>query len=165
MDLFIQSIILCILFVLLILPPQFKNPLSQITSYPPAIRARVESLPQYQDILEKTKQKNILRKVFGAIIAIILFAHLAYYSGKTTFKSSFMHIFILFFIVNMLDLIVFDFIIFPHSKQLVIPGTEDMVNEYRNPMHHIIGAGKGIIIGTVVAALSSGLVELIKLIH
>jgi len=58
MVLFIQCIVLCVVFTLAILPPQFKNPLSQITSYPPAIRDRVASLPQYKDILAVTKKKN-----------------------------------------------------------------------------------------------------------
>jgi len=41
MVLFIQCIVLCVVFTLAILSPQFKNPLSQITAYPPAIRDSV----------------------------------------------------------------------------------------------------------------------------
>lgn len=164
MALFIQSIILCAIFTFLILPPQFKNPLSQIISYPPAIRKRVESLPQYQDILEATKQKNSARKIIGTCIAIIMLAGVAYFSGKATFVSAFIHVFILFFVVNMYDLIILDLIVFAYSKKIIIPGTEDMVSEYKNPIHHIKGAGKGIIIGIVVAIFAACIVELINLI-
>ena len=162
MTLFIQCIMLCIIFTLLILPPQFKNPLSQITSYPPAIRARVESLPQYRDILHDTKQKNIARKVTGALIAVVILAFLAYYSGKASFLPAFIHVFILFFVVNIYDLVILDLIVFAHSKKVVIPGTEDMVGEYKNPVHHIRGFCKGIIIGAAVAILAAIIVEVIN---
>jgi len=164
MVLFIQCVILCIIFTFLILPPQFKDPLSQITSYPPAIRERVESLPQYKDCLKRTKEKNIARKIVGTIIATIALALLAYLSGNKTFASAFIHVFILFFVVNMYDLIVLDLLIFSNSKKLVIPGTEDMAGEYKNPIHHIRGAIKGSIIGAVVAMLSASLVVLINYI-
>ena len=49
--------------------------------------------------------------------------------------------------MNIYDLIVFDLIIFCHSQKLMIPGTEDMIKEYRSPWHHIKGAIKGIVIG------------------
>lgn len=161
MALLIQCILLCIVFTFLILPPQFKNPLSQITSYPPAIRERVASLPQYKDVLGATKKKNIARKIVGTLIAIIVLSLLAFFSGKTTFVAAFVHVFTLFLVVNMYDLIIFDFIVFPNSKKVVIPGTEDMVAEYKNPIHHIKGAIKGIVIGVVVSALAGGIVELI----
>jgi len=75
MLLFIQCIVLCAVFTLLILPPLFKNPLSQIVSYPPAIRKRVENLPQkYRDVFAKTRNKNILKKIIGAAITVFLAA-------------------------------------------------------------------------------------------
>jgi len=162
MALLIQCIILCIIFSLIILIPQFKNPVSQITSYPPAIRKRVESLPQYKNSLPQTKKKSIVRKIVGTLIAVIFLAILAYYSGKTTFTSAFIHVFVLFFAVNMYDLIVLDLLVFPNSKKVVIPGTEDMVAEYKNPLHHIKGAFKGTLIGVVSAILAASLVVLIK---
>ncbi|MFT3983445.1 MAG: hypothetical protein QM697_06035 [Lachnospiraceae bacterium] len=162
MALFIQCIILCIIFTLLILIPQFKNPLSQITSYPPAIRERVESLPQYKNSLSQTKKKSIVRKITGTLVAVIILALLAYYSGKTTFISAFIHVFLLFFAVNMYDLIVLDLLVFPNSKKVIIPGTEDMTVAYKNPKHHIIGAFKGILIGIAAALLAAGFVVLIR---
>ena len=53
-------------------------------------------------------------------------------------------------------------IIFPNSKKVVIPGTEDMVAEYRNPVHHVKGALKGVVIGVAAAALAGGMVEIIR---
>ena len=162
MALFIQCIVLCVIFTFLILPPQFKNPLSQITSYPPAIRDRVANLPQYKDILSATKKKNVARKIIGTFIAVILLALMAFYSGKTSFVTAFTHVFVLFFVVNIYDLIIFDLVIFPNSKRMVIPGTEDMVAEYNNPIHHIKGAFKGVLIGAVAAILAGGIVVIMS---
>lgn len=162
MTLLIQCILLCIIFTFLILPPQFKNPLSQITSYPPAIRERVASLPQYKDILGVTKKKNIVRKIVGTLIAVIILAFVAFFSGKTTFFLAFVHVFILFFVVNMYDLIIFDLIVFRNSKKVVIDGTEDMVAEYKNSVHHVKGAIKGIMLGIVASTLAGGIVVLIS---
>ena len=49
MLLVIESIVLCVLFTLAVIPPLYKNPIGQIMSYPTAIRKRVESLPEYKD--------------------------------------------------------------------------------------------------------------------
>ncbi|MGC6175086.1 hypothetical protein [Lacrimispora sp. 38-1] len=163
MILFIQCLILCILFTILILPAQYRNPLSQFASYPIAIKKRVYELPQYKDFITSVEHKNWKRKILGTLLIAVLLAVLVYFSGKGTFETAFFHVFVLFIVVNLYDLIVFDLIIFCHSKKLMIPGTEDMKEEYRNPMHHIIGALKGCAIGTLVAFISASLVFIIGL--
>ena len=160
MALIIQSIVLCIIFTLLILPPLFKDPLSQILSYPPAIQKRVASLPQYKDSLQTTKSRNLARKIVGSLIGVFILAALAYLSGKTTFFAAYVHVFVLFFVVNMLDLFLFDLVIFTRSKRVIIPGTEDMTKEYKNPLHHIKGAFKGLLLGALAALLAASIVVL-----
>lgn len=163
MILFIQSIILCLIFTILILPAQYKNPLSQFASYPVAIKKRVYELPQYQEFITSIEHKNWKRKIVGALIIAILLAIVAYFTGKRTFETAFVHVFFLFLAINLYDLVVLDLIIFCHSKKLMIPGTEDMEKEYHNPVHHIVGTLKGCIIGTVIAALSASFIFLVQL--
>ena len=111
MFLTIVCIILCIVFTIAILIPQYKNPLSQIVSYPPAIRKRVESLPQYQDVIKTTKRKNVVRKMVAAVIFIpIILVVISYFSGAETFLSTFLTSFIVFTVVNLYDLIVLDIV-------------------------------------------------------
>ena len=43
----IECVVLCIIFMLIILPSQYKDPISIIMSYPPNVIKRVEQLPQY----------------------------------------------------------------------------------------------------------------------
>lgn len=163
--LFIQCLILCILFSIMILPPLYQNPLSQIASYPTAIKKRVYELPQYKDSIASVEQKNGKRKILAVLLLPIFLAVVVYFSGITTFKEAFVHVFILFMVANLYDLIVFDMIIFCHSKKLMIPGTEDMIDEYRNPMHHIVGAIKGSIISLVIALLTAALIFAIGLFY
>ncbi|WP_454055205.1 hypothetical protein [Clostridium sp. Marseille-Q7071] len=160
MVLIIECIILCGLFTLMVLPPLYKNPLNCIMSYPTAIRERVESLPQYQSSIKKYETKHITIKLLFTLLCIILMTVIAWASGSRTFIEAFMHIFILFFAVNLYDLFILDIWLFCHNKRVIIPGTEDMVKEYKNPVHHIKGAIIGTLIGLIVATASSGIIAL-----
>ncbi|WP_099469561.1 hypothetical protein [Konateibacter massiliensis] len=164
MLLFIQCLILCIIFSLAILPAQYRNPLSQFASYPTAIKMRVYELPQYKDYINSVEHNQWKRKILGAFLISMLFAALAYFSGKRTFVAAFFHVFLLFSSVNLYDLIVCDLIIFCHSKKLMLPGTEDMTEEYKSPKHHIVGALKGCAIGAFVSLVSASLVLVLNYI-
>lgn len=56
----------------------------------------------------------------------VLLAIVAYLSGCSGFADTFFHVFMLFFVVNIYDMLVLDWGVFCHSKKLRIPGTEDM---------------------------------------
>lgn len=161
----IESIILCVLFSMGILVPLAKNPVGQIMSYPVEIRRRVESLPQYKDNIKKKETRHIKIKILGAFAFVLVLAVIAYFSGARSFKEAFLHVFFLFFVVNMYDLFIMDIGIFMHFKKFWIPGTEDMIKEYHNPRHHIIGAGKGTLIGLLVAFLAAVLIQIIHIIQ
>lgn len=160
MVLIIESIILCGLFTLMVIPQLYNNPLNCIMSYPTTIRQRVESLPQYQSSIKKYEAKHITVKLLFALICIILMAVIAWASGSRTFLEAFFHIFILLFAVNLYDLFILDIWLFCHNKRVIIPGTEDMVKEYKSPAHHIKGAFIGTIIALIVATLSSVIIVL-----
>ena len=159
MILFIQCLACCLIFTLVILPAQYRDPINMIMSYPPRIRQRVEELPQYKGTIKQREKAHVSKKVFGLAFFVIVLSSVAYLSGCRSFGTTFFHVFILFFVVNMYDLIVLDWGIFCHSKKLRIPGTEDMVKEYRNYMFHVRGACIGIVLGLVVALLSGCIIH------
>lgn len=161
----LESIIICVLFSIGILVPLARNPVGQIMSYPVEIRRRVECLQQYKNCIKKKETRHIWIKILGAFTFVLVLAIIAYFSGATTFKEAFPYVFLLFFVVNMYDLFIMDIGIFMHCKKFWIPGTEDMVHEYHNPRHHIVGAGKGIIIGLLVAFLAAVLIQIIHIIQ
>lgn len=89
MILFLECIVGCLLFTLMILPAQYKDPIKMIMSYPPNIRKRVEELPQYRDSIQKREKAHIGKKIFGIVFFVFVFSAVAYFSGCRDFKSAF----------------------------------------------------------------------------
>jgi len=161
MVLLVQCVICCILFTFIILPAQYKDPINMIMSYPPEIRKRVEELPQYQSTIKQREKSHISKKLGGLIFFVIVLSVVAYFSGCRSLGTTFVHVFTLFFVVNIYDLIVLDWGIFCHSRKLRIPGTEDMEKEYKNYGFHVKGTLIGCMLGAVVALLSGCVVALV----
>ncbi|WP_291580572.1 hypothetical protein [Clostridium sp. UBA6640] len=164
MILVVECIVACVVFTLMILPSQYKEPIKHIMSYPTAIRNRVEELPQYKGIIQEKKKKHLTVKIIAVFIFVIILATVAYFSGAKSFSEAYLHVFTLFFVVNIYDMLVLDIGIFCHSKKARIPGTEDMDKEYRSPWHHVRGAIYGTIIGSAVALLAGGMVYFISIL-
>ncbi len=161
MILLIECVICCVLFTVLAMRAIYKDPISVIMSYPPAIIKRVEELPQYKDNIKKREKAHACQKLIAFFVFVIVLASLAFISGCRTFGTTFCHVFLLFFVVNMYDFLVLDWGHFCHSKRVRIPGTEDMIKEYQNPWFHFRGACKGTVLGLLVALMASGLVHLV----
>lgn len=160
MILAIECLVLCIVFTLIILPAQYKDPMVMIMSYPPNIIKRVEQLPQYKGCIKEKEKKHISKKLFGVFFFAGVLAIVAHLSGCKGFVDTFFHVFVLFFVVNIYDMLVLDLGIFCHSRKLRIPGTEDMVKDYKDYLFHVKGAVKGTVIGIIVALLSGAIVLL-----
>lgn len=158
MILAIECLVLCIVFTLIILPAQYKDPMVMIMSYPPNIIKRVEQLPQYKGCIKEKEKKHISKKLFGVFFFAGILAVVAHLSGCKGFVDTFFHVFVLFFVVNIYDMLVLDLGIFCHSRKLRIPGTEDMVKDYKDYLFHVKGAVKGTVIGIIVAILSGVIV-------
>ncbi len=75
-------------------------------SYLPEIRKRVESLPQYKNSIKSTEKVHLLRKLIAIFVFTVLLSVVAYFSGARNFQTAFLHVFVLFFAVNLFDVIV-----------------------------------------------------------
>lgn len=159
----IECMISCIIFAVIVLSTQYKDPVKYIMSYPPEIRKRVESLPAYENSIKKTEKRHILKKLIAVFVFIALLSAISYFSGAKNFQTAFLHVFILFFSVNLFDVVVLDIGVFCHSKKLRIAGTEDMDKEYKNFLFHIKGAIKGIVLGIVISLSSASIVYLVSI--
>lgn len=164
MILIIECVVICILFSIGIFIPLYKNPVGQIMSYPKKIRERVESLPQYKDCIKQKEKKHLSIKILSIFVFALVLYIIAYMSGARTFIQVFTHVFIIFFVVNLYDLLIMDLLIFRNVKSFRIPGTEDMEKEYKECWHHIRGFFFGVGIGIIVALLSTLYIQVFNLI-
>lgn len=154
----IESAVLCALFSVVIILVVGRNPIKGIMSFPKSIRKRVESLPQYSESIQTREQRHISLKIVGALLLVVVFFAVAWFSGQRKFFAAFFYVFGLFTVVNLWDLVVIDWGWACHSKRIRIPGTEDMDKEYRDPWHHLRGFFIGCAIGLAVSLLAGGAV-------
>ncbi len=160
----VQCIVCCIIFTLIILPAQYRNPLLMLASYPPAVIRRVKELPQYSEYADRTQKKHIAKKIKGAVFLSAVFAAVAFFSDKRDFISAFIHVFIIISSINIYDLLILDWGVFCHSKKLRIKGTEEMDEAYTDRLFHLRGALIGEIIAVIVSLISGGMVCLMGII-
>ena len=129
-------------------------------SKPAKIRARKKSAEskKAEPVVKKEEKKHVGKKIFGVFFFALLLAVVAYLSGCHDFYTTFIHVFIIFAVVNLYDMIVLDWGVFCHSKRLRIPGTEDMDADYKDYLFHAKGAMIGMALGVIVAVLAGILV-------
>lgn len=156
MILFIESVILCLLFTIMVFIMS-RDPIKTVYNYPPKIQERVKSLKEYEGKIP-TQDNKIGAKLIACVLFLaILCGILRYINGYTTFAESFLYGFLLWTIVNLFDVIVLDILWFCHDPYFVLKGTEDMVDEYHNYWFHI----KGFFIGEGLASIICLLAALI----
>lgn len=153
MILVVQCMIACLLFSIALLVQIRKNdPIKALYNYPPKIQSRVISMKEYEGQIP-TKNKKLSTKLIASAVIVVIGVILCKLANTQGFLSAFKHMFILFSVVNIYDLIVIDWVFFCHSKYFRIPGTEDMVNEYQDYMFHFIASLKGMGLGLVLSAI------------
>ena len=85
----IECMIACIIFAVIILPTQYKDPVKYIMSYPPEIRKRVESLPEYKNSIKRTEKGHILKKLVAVLVFITLCRQSPIFQELKAFKQRF----------------------------------------------------------------------------
>ncbi len=82
-----------------------------------------------------------------------------FFNNASGFLEGFAISYLLWVIVDWYDAIVLDCIWFCHSKHVIIPGTEDMVKEYKNYRFHLIGSLQGMLVGLPICLIIGALVQ------
>ncbi|MBP5636819.1 MAG: hypothetical protein J6X25_04815 [Bacteroidales bacterium] len=160
MTFLIESLIACAVFTLFVFLMS-RNPIKSIFNYPPAIIQRCDELGLV-DAGNKPGgaafyiKKSVAMLIFGALLGLLV----RYINGCTTFLCGALTAYALWMVVNWFDAIVLDCIWFCHDKHFIIPGTEDMVEDYHGYWFHIRGALIGMLLG-IPAALMAGLIVIL----
>ncbi len=153
MILAIESVILCLLFTGMVYLLS-RDPIQTLYNYPPAIQARVKSLPRYEGRIPTQRKKVGAKLIASALFVVVLALILRYVNGYTTFYQAFGYGFLLWTVVNLWDLVVLDILWFCHDPHFVFPGTEDMVSDYHDYGFHLRGFCIGEGLALLVCALA-----------
>ena len=129
-----------------------KGRLGLIQEYPKAIQDRCRELGLIEESSGKLMKKATIGKIGFFIGYIVLQTVLAYYiGGARTFFTGWLHAYLMWVAEMWFDALVVDCLWFCHSKKMVIPGTEDMVDAYHDYWHHIKYAVIGMFTQAVIA--------------
>ncbi|WP_369899579.1 nitroreductase [Bacillus manliponensis] len=154
----LEGAFLSALFSVLILAILYYNPRLLLNDYPKEIQ---DAVPP-KTVKEKY-QSNISSLFVILILLFIPFLFTLRYDNETSFWAISLYFFIVFMIVNLVDLFLLDWIIFCKitPKFIVIPGTEGM-GIYKDFIFHLKASLKGSIICAIFSLLLAGLRVLVK---
>ena len=131
-----------------------KNPMNWISDYPPAIQKRAMELGLVPKDKKRITPAEITRKVVGSLLGVVLLSLLlTYVNGADTFWQGFFWSYGLYAVVCWYDAFVVDILWFCHSKRVVLPGTEDMVESYHDYGFHIRMSLLGMALGLPICLL------------
>ena len=86
MVIFIESVIACLLFTIIVRAIMYLNPINMIHSYPPAIQNRARKLGLITDKQKGESPVNVIRKIIAIIIFAFILAFAVYkFNGANTF--------------------------------------------------------------------------------
>ena len=134
MTFLLESLVACAVFTLFVFLMS-RDPVKVVFNYPPAIVARCKSLGLVDDSNRPGGVTFYVKKITAmAIFGILLGLLVRYVNDCATFWSGFLTAYALWCVVNWFDAFVLDCIWLCHDRHFVIPGTEDMVTDYHDPL-------------------------------
>ena len=145
----VLSGILCALLLGLL----WSNPEILLKDYPPDIQAK------YGPMSERTKRQRVAVAIFfGAVVLSIVAASFievrADSGGHIPFRTAFVHLFVMFWLFNLVDLLILDWpLVAMRPSFVVLPGTEGLAG-YKDYGFHF----RGFLIGTVLVLVTSALI-------
>ena len=159
MAIFIEVLISCLIFIIVAGGMTYINPLSMINNYPKPIQDKVKELGLIKDEQTSKSIYYIIKKIFAFILLVVFFAFVVHkFNDADTFFEGFIFSYIIWASVNWCDALLIDCLWFCHSKRVIIPGTEGMV-EYKDYWFHIKGALIGMLYGIPACLLVGVLIK------
>lgn len=164
MVLAIECIAACLIFGVAIVGSILVNKEAWLHEYAPEVQKRfIEKNPDYVP-KEKAKQtiSLVIVKCIVCLIFLAILSALVYLAGARDFVTAAAYSYIIWFVVNLFDVIVLDIGILAHWKKVRLPGTEDMDKEYASNAWKSIKDGFfGVIIGIPICCICGLIIMLI----
>lgn len=160
----IETVALAILFTIGVVAIS-KNPIDTVYDMPEPIVNRCLELGLIDETKKADSPQTRKKKLAAAIlIALVMAVALFFVNHAKNFQQGFLISYLIWTIVDWYDCFVIDWIWVCHSKKLIIPGTEDLMDSYKNYRFHFIASLKGMIIGLPVSLLIGVMVQLVNLV-
>lgn len=157
----IEMIVCCLIFTLLVVVGQKKNPLSGLHNMPVELQEKVSSLPQYKDVKVVHTKERILKKVPALLILMALFIWLIYVSGARNFIQGFRNSFLLWLVIKLYVVFVLDCGWLAHTPSAWILHTEDMKEYYQNYGFYMKSIPRSLIVGLVMSVVVGIVIKVI----
>lgn len=158
----IETGILILLFTAAVIAGS-RNPVDTVYDMPEPIINRCLELKLIDETKKSTSPQTKAKKGCAAfVIAIILALILYFVNHAENFLEGFAISYIIWFIIDWYDCIVIDWGWVCHSNKIIIPGTEDLVEAYKDYKFHFIGSLKGMILGLPVCLFVALFVQVLN---
>lgn len=158
----IETVVLAILFTIGVVADS-KNPVDTVYDMPEPIINRCLELGLIDESKKADSPQTRRKRFFAAVvIALIMAIALCFVNHAGNFLQGFLLSYLIWLIVDWYDCFVIDWIWVCHSKKLIIPGTEDLTDSYKDYRFHFIGSLKGMVIGLPVCLLVGVMVQLVN---
>ena len=158
----IETVVLAISFTIGVVADS-KNPVDTVYDMPEPIINRCLELGLIDESKKADSPQTRRKRLFAAVvIALIMALALCFVNHAGNFLQGFLLSYLIWLIVDWYDCFVIDWIWVCHSKKLIIPGTEDLTDSYKDYRFHFIGSIKGMVIGLPVCLLVGVMVQLVN---
>lgn len=156
-----ETVVLTILFTIAVVAGS-KNPVETVYDMPEPIVNRCLELGLIDESKKADSPQTRRKKLAAAIvIALVIAVTLFFVNHARNFGQGFLISYLIWLIIDWYDCFVIDWIWVCHSKKLIIPGTEDLVDSYKDYRFHFIGSLKGMVIGLPVCLLVGVMVQIV----
>lgn len=158
----IETIVLCVLFTVAVVAGS-RNPVETVYDMPEPIVNRCLELGLIDETKKASSPQTRLKKLCVALVSALILALCLYFvNHATNFVQGFAVSYIIWFIIDWYDCFVIDWGWVCHNKKLIIPGTEDLMDSYKDYKFHFIGSLKGMLYGLVVGLIVGVFVQIVN---
>lgn len=158
----IETLVLIVLFTIAVAAGS-KNPVDTVYDMPQPIIDRCLELGLIDESRKADSPQTRKKKLAATIVILLVLTLVLYFvNHAANFLQGFLISYVIWLIVDWYDCFVIDWIWVCHSKKLIIPGTEDLMDSYKDYRFHFIASLKGMVIGLPVCLLAGVLVQLVN---
>ena len=158
----IETVVLTILFTVVVVAGS-KNPVETVYDMPEPIVNRCLELGLIDETKKASSPQTKIKKLCAAfVLAIVLALFLYFVNHADNFMQGFVIAYIIWLVIDWYDCFVIDWGWVCHSKKIIIPGTEDLVDSYKDYKFHFLKSLKGMVIGLPVCVIVGVMVQVVN---